>query len=443
MFTGIVEELGHVESLDSGRLRIAACTVLDDVEVGASIAVNGCCLTVVDTEPGWWEADVSDETLERTNLDAVGSGDPVNLERSVRLADRLGGHVVQGHVDGIGEIVTPVPDLRVRVPGGLLRYIVEKGSITVDGVSLTVVSPLEDGFTVAIIPHTRRGDHTRPTPARRRRQPRSRRDGEVRRAARDRLRRPGRAARYVLMTVDFDPIEQAIAAIGRGQIVVVADDEARENEGDLIMAADAATTEDLTFFVRHTSGVICIGLTGERCDALRLSPMVAPTDNTESHGTAFTVSVDLTEGTTTGISAGDRAATLRALADPTVDADAFNRPGHIFPLRARPGGVLKRAGHTEAAVDLARLAGRSPAGILCELVLDGGEMARGPELRRFADRHGLLLVSITDLIRHRRRSEKLVTRTAEARLPTRWGEFPVPLVRECARWADPPRLHDR
>ena len=225
------------------------------------------------------------------------------------------------------------------------------------------------------------------------------------------------------MTIDFDPIEQAIAAIGRGQIVVVADDEARENEGDLIMAADAATTEDLTFFVRHTSGVICIGLTGERCDALRLSPMVAPTDNTESHGTAFTVSVDLTEGTTTGISAGDRAATLRALADPMVDADAFNRPGHIFPLRARPGGVLKRAGHTEAAVDLARLAGRSPAGILCELVLDGGEMARGPELRRFADRHGLLLVSITDLIRHRRRSEKLVTRTAEARLPTRWGEF--------------------
>ena len=154
MFTGIVEELGHVESLDSGRLRIAACTVLDDVEVGASIAVNGCCLTVVDTGPGWWEADVSNETLERTNLDAVGSGDPVNLERSVRLADRLGGHVVQGHVDGIGEVITPAPGLRVRVPGGLLRYIVEKGSITVDGVSLTVVTPLEDGFTVAIIPHT-------------------------------------------------------------------------------------------------------------------------------------------------------------------------------------------------------------------------------------------------------------------------------------------------
>ena len=154
MFTGIVEELGRVESTESGRVRIAANRVLDDVELGASIAVNGCCLTVVDSGDGWWEADVSDETLSRTSLATVAVGDAVNLERAVRLADRLGGHLVQGHVDGVGEIVDPVPDLRVRVPEGLLRYIVEKGSITVDGVSLTVVEPLDDGFTVAIIPHT-------------------------------------------------------------------------------------------------------------------------------------------------------------------------------------------------------------------------------------------------------------------------------------------------
>ena len=225
------------------------------------------------------------------------------------------------------------------------------------------------------------------------------------------------------MTVVFDPIEDAIAAVARGEIVVVADDEGRENEGDLIMAADAATPAQLAFFVRHTSGVICVGLTGDRCDELQLSPMVAASDHTESHGTAFTVSVDLRAGTTTGISASDRAATLRALADADVGRDAFNRPGHIFPLRARPDGVLRRAGHTEAAVDLARLAGRAPAGVLCELVLDDGDMVRGPELRRFADRHGLLLVSIADLIRHRRRFEKLVNRTAETRLPTRWGDF--------------------
>jgi riboflavin synthase len=158
MFTGIVEELGTVVSRDGARLRIGASTVLGDVTMGASIAVNGCCLTAVGWEsaPGasWWEADVTDETFERTNLGSLQPGDPVNLERPVRLEDRLGGHLVQGHVDAVGEIVNPAPDLRVRMPPALLRYVVEKGSITVDGVSLTVVAPLDDGFTVALIPHT-------------------------------------------------------------------------------------------------------------------------------------------------------------------------------------------------------------------------------------------------------------------------------------------------
>lgn len=154
MFTGIVEELGRLESFERGRLRIAATTVLDDVSLGDSIAVNGCCLTVVAHGDGWWEADVSDETVRRTSLADARPGDPVNLERAVRADARLGGHIVQGHVDGVGEVVAPVPDLRVRVPQHLLRYLVEKGSVTVDGVSLTVVEPLEDGFTVAIIPHT-------------------------------------------------------------------------------------------------------------------------------------------------------------------------------------------------------------------------------------------------------------------------------------------------
>jgi 3,4-dihydroxy 2-butanone 4-phosphate synthase/GTP cyclohydrolase II len=221
----------------------------------------------------------------------------------------------------------------------------------------------------------------------------------------------------------FDPIEDAIAAIARGDIVVVADDEDRENEGDLIMAADAATPDTIAFFVRHTSGVICVGLTGERCDELDLRAMVTASEHSESHGTAFTVSVDLAEGTTTGISAADRAATLRALADPGVGAADFHRPGHIFPLRARPGGVLKRPGHTEASVDLARLAGRAPAGVLCELVLDTGDMARADDLRRFADEHGLVFVTIADLVRYRRRHEQLVERSADARVPTTWGDY--------------------
>ena len=156
MFTGIVEELGTVVSRDGARLRVACSAVLAGARIGDSTAVNGCCLTIValDESAGWWEADVSDETFARTNLGALAPGDPVNLERPVRLEDRLGGHLVQGHVDAVGTIVAPVPDLRVRVPVGLLRYVVEKGSITVDGVSLTVVRPLDDGFTVAVIPHT-------------------------------------------------------------------------------------------------------------------------------------------------------------------------------------------------------------------------------------------------------------------------------------------------
>ncbi len=154
MFTGIVEELGRLESLDGGRLRIAATRVVEDASIGDSIAVNGCCLTVVAFGDDWWEADVSDETISRTSIRSLQPGDGTNLERAVKMSDRLGGHLVQGHVDGVGEIVEPVPDLRVRVPQALTRYLVEKGSVTVDGVSLTVVDALDDGFTVAIIPHT-------------------------------------------------------------------------------------------------------------------------------------------------------------------------------------------------------------------------------------------------------------------------------------------------
>jgi riboflavin synthase len=154
MFTGIVEELGSIESIDGQRVRIAASIVTEDAKTGDSIAVDGCCVTVVDQGPGWWEADLSEETLKRGTIGDRAPGDPVNLERPVRLSDRLGGHIVQGHVDGVGEVVDSAPDLRVRMPGELLRYIVEKGSITVDGVSLTVVDVLDDGFTVAVIPHT-------------------------------------------------------------------------------------------------------------------------------------------------------------------------------------------------------------------------------------------------------------------------------------------------
>jgi len=219
----------------------------------------------------------------------------------------------------------------------------------------------------------------------------------------------------------FTEIENAIAAIGRGELVIVVDDADRENEGDLIMAADKVTPEAIAFMIRHTSGVICQPLEGDRCDALSLPLMVA--HNTETQRTAFTVSVDARVGTTTGISAADRAATVAALIAPGTRPDDLARPGHIFPLRYREGGVLKRAGHTEAAVDLARLAGLYPSGVLAEVTNDDGTMARLPELERFAAEHHLQLISIADLIRYRRHREKLVRRVSEARIPTRHGDF--------------------
>ncbi len=220
----------------------------------------------------------------------------------------------------------------------------------------------------------------------------------------------------------FATVDEAVKAIAAGRMVVVVDDEDRENEGDLIVAAEHATPEVMGFFVRYTSGLICAAVTNHRADELDLPLMVER--NTESQRTAFTVTVDLRIGTTTGISAQDRSATAKALVKPGTTPDDLLRPGHLHVLRARDGGVLKRAGHTEAAVDLARLAGLSPAGVLCEIVTeDGMGMARRAELEQFAARHDLPILTIADLIRYRRRTERLVVRTADARLPTSYGEF--------------------
>jgi len=223
-------------------------------------------------------------------------------------------------------------------------------------------------------------------------------------------------------------IEDALAALAQGSMVVVVDDEDRENEGDLILAAEHATPERLAFMVRHSSGVICAGLPGERLDALNLPLMVAR--NTESMSTAYTITVDYRHGTTTGISAADRAATLRALVDPQTQPGDFNRPGHVFPLRAVPGGVLSRPGHTEAAVDLTRLAGLRAGGALVEIVNDDGTMARRPQLERFAREHRLPLITIKDLIAYRRRTERIVERVSSCRLPTPFGVFTLTGYRE-------------
>ncbi len=216
-------------------------------------------------------------------------------------------------------------------------------------------------------------------------------------------------------------VEDAIEDTRAGKLVIIVDDEDRENEGDLAMAAEKVTPEAINFMATYGRGLICVPMMGQRLEQLRMPLMVQ--DNTARLGTAFTVSVDVLKGATTGISANDRAATIRALLDPNTRAEDLGRPGHIFPLRYMEGGVLKRAGQTEASVDLARLAGLQPAGVICEIMADDGTMARMEDLTAFSERHGLKIVSVADIIKYRRAHEKLIERVAEARIPTEHGEF--------------------
>ncbi len=225
----------------------------------------------------------------------------------------------------------------------------------------------------------------------------------------------------------FDSIESVIADVRKGRMVVVVDDADRENEGDLVMAAECVTPASVNFMARHGRGLICVPTTYERLKQLEVEQMVV--QNTENFRTDFQVSVDAARGITTGISAADRALTIKIMADPTAVPEDLVQPGHVFPLRAKPGGVLQRAGHTEAAVDLAKLAGRRAIGIVCEIMSDDGSMARLPELKRFASKHKLKLCTIADLIHYRRTREKLVQRVEVVKMPTAYGDFDLYLYR--------------
>ena len=217
-------------------------------------------------------------------------------------------------------------------------------------------------------------------------------------------------------------LEEGLEELRAGRFLIVVDDENRENEGDLVMPAEMVTPEAVNFVVTHARGLLCMPIIGERLDELQM-PLMVTANGTEKNQTAFTVSIDYNVGTTTGISAGDRAATILAMLDPAAKPDEFTRPGHIFPLRYHPGGVLARAGHTEAAVDLCEMIGMYPAGIVCEIMAEDGTMSRLPQLEEFAEEHGLKILSIAQIIAQRRRTERLIERVAEARLPTRYGKF--------------------
>ncbi|GAA1818876.1 3,4-dihydroxy-2-butanone-4-phosphate synthase [Nesterenkonia flava] len=476
MFTGIVTGTGRVIDRSPDplkgveRLVFEAPGHVEGLALGGSIAVNGACVSAVQIQGEILTVELIPETLKRTTFGEIQAGDRVNLERCLPAGARLDGHVVQGHVDGIGTLLErDLNDGRHRfgLPAELAGYLAEKGSIAIDGVSLTVtaVATDDDGthfFEVGLIPTTL-SDTTLgqlsigaqvnlEIDVLAKYAKRMLEFGGFLPSGGDPAQSPGHspAASAELPAIPqpetpapvLDPIETALAQLRAGRPVVVVDDADRENEGDLILPAQAATAELMGFMIRHTSGVICAPMSAERARHLGLPPMVD--ENTDPKGTAYTISADATSVTSTGISAEDRAITARAFADPGTGAEDLTRPGHMFPLIANDQGVLGRDGHTEAAVDLCRLAGYSDVGIIAELNHDDGTMMRLPALREFADEHGLALISIADLIAYRggtpkpdtvresllagweqprENAEALVSAGPVVNLPTEYGVF--------------------
>ena len=410
MFSGIVEEVGVVTALtrpaaDAARMTIGARTVLDGTQVGASIAVDGVCQTVVAIDGRTLTIDSVGATLRKTTLGSFAAGRRVNLERPLAFGNRVDGHLVQGHVNDTGTVTRweklgAARWLEVRLPRPLLPYVVLEGSIAIDGVSLTVAGLEDDRAGFSIIPHTacataltdrRVGDPV---------------NVEVDMIAKyvERLAGPhagGGAGETERPSADADEpvpmasVDEAAEAIARGGMVLMIDDVDRENEGDLVAAASLVTPRIATCMLRQASGLLCAAITAERAEQLDLPPMAQV--NTALHGTRFTVSIDAVRGTTTGESAHDRAATLRAVADPQASPADFARPGHLFPLVADPGGVAARAGHTEAAVELAARAGLPAAAAICPVLDDDGGMARRAGLSRLARRLKVPMLHVAQL----------------------------------------------
>jgi len=415
MFSGIVEEVGTIlaraEAAGGVRLTIGCSLVLDDLAPGASVAVDGVCQTVVSRRRDGFVVEAGGATLRKTTLGATRAGDRVNLERALAVGSRLNGHFVQGHVNATGTVRawSPFPEahtgdgggtwrFEVDIPEHLRRYVALEGSLAVNGVSLTVAELDANRVTFSIIPYT--ASHT----SLRDRKPGAAVNLEVDMIAKylESLQAP--APPVPASTAPRAPADSAagsggvagaVAELAAGGMIIVTDHAARENEGDLVIAAQHATPAAVNFMVTHGRGLVCVPLTAERAAALDLAPM-AP-KNSALHGTAFTVSVDYRHGTTSGTSAGDRSATIVALADPAATAQEFARPGHIFPIVGDPGGVRTRPGHTEAAIELMRLAGCRPVAVICEIMAADGSMAGDAELQELARSHNLSVVSVEEV----------------------------------------------
>ncbi len=451
MFTGLVEEKGALVArrVSGPSAVLEVRTSFGALALGESIAVDGVCLTVTRATERGFEADVSAETLVRTTLGRAPVGAPLNLERSLTLSARIGGHLVSGHVDGVCTLVErravgSSTGLTFSLPAPLARFVAETGSVAVSGVSLTVNAVTARTFDVMVIPHTadvtslgalavggeadlevdliaryvarlleRPADDT-PSHVRERRvvdEPTQRkRDAPMTPHA------PPVPPPHAGLTLDprlLERVNDALGDIRAGRMIILVDDEDRENEGDLCMAAELVTADAINFMATHGRGLICLTLNEEQVSRLGLPMMQSAGRTGPALGTAFTVSIEARSGVTTGISASDRAHTTLLAAKPTTQPDELVTPGHVFPLRSRDGGVLVRTGQTEGSVDLARLAGLTPAGVICEIMNEDGSMARMPDLEVFSKKHGLRILTVADLIQYRLQTERLVRRVSE------------------------------
>jgi 3,4-dihydroxy 2-butanone 4-phosphate synthase/3,4-dihydroxy 2-butanone 4-phosphate synthase/GTP cyclohydrolase II len=402
VFTGRIREVGHVVDLDAGGVVVDAPKTAAGLRTGGSVAVSGVCLTATDVTPHGFRATLAVETRRRSVAGGWRPGDPLNLETPLAAGDPLDGHLVQGHVDAVGKVVArgheePGRRLWIRPPRRFLDALTPKGSVAVDGVSLTVAEIVRDRFSVALVPATLSETTLDGLDEGSRVNLESDVVGAIAR------RWPAGATAALAAVVGALPwagrlegrvaVDKAAAQLAAGGAVVVWDPD-REGEGDVVLAGAGLRPQAVTFLLTQVCGHTTVPCAAEVLERLEIPPIPGAGDR---HGTAPHVPVDLAAGTGTGVSAAERAATVRRLADPAAVPGDFLRPGHVFPLRARAGGLAERAGHTEAAVALCRAAGLPPVAAVCEVMEPDGRMADEPALERFALRWGLPMVAVADL----------------------------------------------
>ena len=426
MFTGIITHQGTVTAKPAanqpGKITVQVPgDFINNLRFGDSIAVDGICLTVIDFADDYLIVDISPETVDKTTFNNLPAEHQVNLEKSLKLGDSIDGHLVSGHVDTVATVtnIIDLDDNKVlifSIQQSYLKYIAIKGSVCINGVSLTInkVDSVQSSFAVNIIPHTLEKTNLNNL------QIGSRVNIEIDMMARysanylENSDAQNLDAQDVVDSVIvlkhqnyFNTTEEILEDFAVGKMVIMVDNEDRENEGDLIIAAEKITAEQVNFMCKHARGLICLVLSEQRCAQLDLPLMIESKDNKTPFKTRFTVSVEAATGVTTGISSADRARTMQVCANPHAKPTDVVKPGHVFPLMAQPGGVLTRAGHTEACADLAMLTGLQPAVALVEILNDNGTMARRDDLMLFAKRHGLKIGTIADLIQYRLKQDAL------------------------------------